>query len=319
MVSKTKEGRSRDQALGGLLLVCLAALLIAGSAALLLAAAQPAQAAADLSVSSPADPIPVVPGAPASFTLEVANVGTTPLKVTITAERVVLSQNGEAQLGQGPDPLFSSRTHISPPALSLAGRQERPVKITVDVPKSIRSDDYFLGFLVSPVITSSAVKAVNSVGALVVLNVPGARQPALTARYMDLPRFVFAGSVRGFIRAKSSGLTTVQFTTQTEMSGFVTPRPTYLTEQSHLLPPGLTWDVPVHFSSWLGLGWYTVRSTLVYNATPQRTAEVALSRTVVLVNPWWVVALIVLIAVIVFYLVFRSWRRRRRRRRSAPA
>ena len=68
----------------------------------------------------------------------------------------------------------------------------------------------------------------------------------------------------------------------------------------------------MHWSSWLGLGWYTVHTTLVYDVTPQRTGEVALARTAVVIDPAWL-ALPVLVAVVIFLWI----RRRRRRMRQA--
>ena len=306
-----RTGRRGRTALGGLLFVALAAVL-------LLAVAPSARASADLSVSYPSTPIVVKAGEQTSFTLFVANVGHTAFKVEIVNRRVILLQNGQEQFGTQPDPGFAGRIHISPQTLTLPARREKQVTITVDVPGNLRSDDYFLGFLVSPVVTSSSpVRAVNSVGALVVLNVPGSRKPQLTAQFVGLPHIVFGDSVKGFVRAKSTGVTTVQFTTDTQITGFVAPRPNVLIDQAHLLPAGLTWDVPVHFTSWLGLGWYTIHATLVYNATPQRTAQVVLSRRIIMINPIWLLVPAGLLALVICFVAWRVVRKRRRRQALA--
>jgi uncharacterized membrane protein len=63
----------------------------------------------------------------------------------------------------------------------------------------------------------------------------------------------------------------------------------------------------VHVSSWLGLGWYTFHTTLVYDVTDRTTGEVALSRTVIVVNPLWFLVIPVAIGL-------WTWRRRRRRK-----
>jgi hypothetical protein len=307
----SRTGRRGRSALGGLLFVALTAVLV-------LAVAPSAWASADLSVSYPSTPIVVKAGERTSFTLSVANVGHTPFSVQVVNRHVILLQNGQEQFGTQPDPTFAGRIHVSPQTLLLPGRREKQVTITVDVPGDLRSDDYFLGFLVSPVVTSSQVRAVNSVGALVVLNVPGSRAPKLTAHFVGLPHISFGGSVKGFVRAKSTGVTTVQFTTDTQVTGFVSPRPNVLIDQAHLLPAGLTWDVPVHFSSWLGLGWYTIRATLVYNATPQSTAQVVLSRTIIMISLIWLLVPAALVAIVAFFVI-RRVRRKRRRRRQALA
>lgn len=160
-------------------------------------------------------------------------------------------------------------------------------------------------------ITGPALRAVNQVGALVVLDVVGARETNLAASYVDLPRVVWSSSVSAYARARNTGVSTLQFTSTTLVTGRVALRPASIWEKPHLLPSGLTWDVPVHWSSWLGLGWYTVRMTLVYNVTPQRTGQVVLSRTVIVINPAWL-ALSVLVVAIVGFLV---WRRQHKRRR----
>jgi hypothetical protein len=239
------------------------------------------------------------------------------MTVTISSRQVKLSANGQTQFMDSPDPLFAGGTTIDPEQMHLKARQEREVTITVMVPASVRSNDYFLGFLVSPVITGPALRAVNQVGALVVLDVAGPRQTGLSASFVDLPHVVWSSSVKAFVRAKNTGVSTLQFTTTTLLTGHVAPRPASIWEKAHLLPTGLTWDVPVHWSSWLGLGWYTVRTTLVYNVTPQRTGEVALSRTVVVIDPLWLL-LPVLIVAIVGFLIWRRHRRLRRRTRRPP-
>ena len=309
MVARSANGRRGAQRLGGLLVATLAvclALVAPGSAA----------ASADLSVTYPATPLQVHPGALASFQLRIGNVGHTPLTVLVTPRKVLLSEDGATRFAEVPDPLFAGVTRIVPARLTLKGRQEKVVTVSVRMPAQIHADDYFLGFLVSPVITSSAVRAVNDVGALVVLDVPGPRAPRLAAWFVHLPLIVWASSVKADVRAKSTGISTLQFTTDTLVSGVVAPRPRVIMEPPHLLPPGLYWDVPIGWSSWLGLGWYRVHSTLVYNITPQRTGEVALSRLVIVIDPLWLIALAAITAVIV--LLARR-RRRRRRRRAAHA
>ncbi len=75
------------------------------------------------------------------------------------------------------------------------------------------------------------------------------------------------------LRATSVGKSTVAFTTTVDTSGWpAAPKPAYVEVDSQLLPPGLSRDIPVHVSSWLGLGWYTFHTTLVYDRTGNATA-----------------------------------------------
>ena len=298
-------------AFGGLLFVALLAAACLGGPVSAWAASS------DLAVSYPPDPIPVKPGAQTTFTLRVADVGKDPLSVTISARQVKLSANGQTQFMDAPDAVFAGGTHISPEQMRLKARQAREVTITVDVPAGLRPNDYFLGFLVSPVVTGPALRAVNQVGALVVLDVAGARETNLAASYVDLPSVVWSSSVSAYARARNTGVSTLQFASTTLVTGRVAPRPASIWEKPHLLPSGLTWDVPIHWSSWLGLGWYKVRTTLVYNVTPQRTGQVVLSRTVVVIYPAWL-ALPALIVALVGFLVWRRGRQRRRPARRRP-
>ena len=294
-------GRRSASALGGLLIVAVLVTLAL--------AAAPAWASSDLSVSSPAAPIVVKPGELASFKLQIGNVGHDAIDVTLADRRVVLSENGQTFFADTPDPVFAAGTRITPNRLHLRGRQQKSVTVTIRIPKDIRSDDYFIGILATPVVGPGVIRAVNNVGALIVLNVPGLRNPRLSAQFVNLPRVVFGSSVKGSLRARSTGVSTLQFTTDTQVTGFVAPRPPVTMEPAHLLPPGLYWDVPVRWSSWLGLGWYTVRCTLVYNVTDQRTADVVLSRTVFVIAPFWFLVPAFIVAVLVLLI----WRRRRRR------
>jgi uncharacterized membrane protein len=272
----------------------------------------PAEAApgpsADLFVTSPPDPVPATPGTVAAATLTVGNIGTMPLSVRITNQQVQLLDNGQTRFLSGPDPQFAGRISIAPNALTLAPRSEQKVSITVTMPKTVPPDDYFLGFLVSPVINSSSVAAVNDIGGLVVLDVPGPRNRKLTAAYVG-PSWLnlsLSSSASGIVRAKSVGRSTAQFTTTMEINGWPAPKVSYFTKPLQLLPPGLSQDIPVHASTWLGIGWYSFHTTLVYNLTERTTGEVSISRTVVIVNPLW---FLVIPAVFGFWM----WRRRRRR------
>jgi hypothetical protein len=244
---------------------------------------------ADLAVSSPPDPITAAPGAVAATTLTVGNLGHGVLDVSIIAASVTLLDNGGTRFSEPADPLFVGRTSVVPNMLSLAGHQERRVRISVHMPTGLSPNDYFLGFLVTPLINASSVTVVNDIGALVVLNVPGPRFRKLTASFLGLSwlNLSLSGAASGIVRVKSVGASTLQFDTTTEINGWPSAKPSYFTVQPHLLPPGLYRDIPVQVSSFLGLGWYTFHTTLVYNLTDQTTGDVVLTRSVVVLNPLW--------------------------------
>jgi hypothetical protein len=271
---------------------------------------------ADLSVTSPPDPIPAAPGTLATTTLIVGNLGSAALDVQISSQRVVLLDNGSTRFdGRGTDPHFVNRISIAPKLLTLPPHQERKVKISAKVPKGLAPNDYFLGFLVSPVINSSSVTVQNDIGALVIIDVPGPRHIRLVGSFVGLPSVAFSlsSSASGFVRTKNVGTATVQYSTTDETHGWPSlSSAAYLTFPPRLLPPGLYREFPVHLSSWLGLGWYTIHTTFVYDRTQQSTGEVTLSRTILIVNPlWFLVAPAAGLSI--------AWGRRRRRRLKAAS
>lgn len=279
--------------------------VLAGSASAASNGAPPS----DLFVTSPPSPIQAVPGSTATSTLTVGNLGHSPLDVTIDTRSVTLLNNGKTQFGDSPDPRFVGRITIAPNTLTLAGRQEGAVHISVAMPTGLPPDDYFLGFVVSPVINSASVAVQNDVGGLVVLDVPGSRDRGLRARFIGPSSLSLSlsSSAAGIVQATSVGKSTVAFTTTVDATGWPDPKPPYVEVNSQLLPPGLSRDIPIRVSTWLGLGWYTFHSSLVYDRTANATAEVTDSRTVIIVNPLWFLLIPALFAL-------WMWLRRRRKR-----
>jgi hypothetical protein len=278
-----------------------------GAAATSAAATSAPAPPAALSVTSPAEPVDATPGTPATTILRVGNLGPGPLPVQITSEGVQLLDNGKTRFGQPTDPRFAGRIHIDPSALTIQARQKATVEITVDTPGSLRPDDYFLGFLVTPILNAPSVAVVNQVGALVVLDVPGPRLRKLTATAIGPPRvrFTFGRSATGIVRVKNVGEATVPFSATTETQGWPAASQPYRTEPRQVLPPGLSRDTPLHITTPFGLGWYTIRTTLVYNLTDQTTGQVVVSRRVLIINPLLALPVVLLLAALV-------WRRHRK-------
>lgn len=267
----------------------------------------------DLAVSSPAAPVPIQPGQPASTTIMVTDVGQDSISVAVTPQRVLLGDNGVTHFAAQPDPLFTGRVRITPDRFDLAPHTHRPVAIDVDVPAGITPDTYVLGFLVSPVVQSGSVEALNQIGAIVALDVPGPRDRRLIAVF-HLPRFRLSGSVHGALRASNIGTSALRFSTEASVSGVLVPDSHSLRVKPLLLPTGRFRDVPIAWDAPFGIGWYHAHARVVYNTTDQQTTEVDLSRTVVLVHPLYLLAVVVLIAA----LLLRRWRRSRRARQPGP-
>ena len=275
----------------------------------------PAQAAGtSLSVSFPAEPVTVVSGQSISFDLGVDNVGTTPLEATVQERSVTLGNNGQTTLGGSPDSIFGAVTTITPAHMVIAPRSRQDVKVTVRVRKNLSPNDYFLGFLVSPIVPSGSVSAPNDVGAFVVLNVPGPRYMHLTTTVVDLPTVVFSSSVQAIIRVANVGRAVTTFSTDIQITGFVTPTPSLIQKQAQIVPPGHFRDELLKVHSWLGFGIYTFKATFVYALTGTSTGEATAEKTIVLISPFW----FAVPAVLVLAVALLIWRHRRSKRTPTP-
>lgn len=263
-----------------------------------------------LSVSFPADPLRAALGKPISFDLRVDNVGSTPLEATVKERGVVLGNNGHTTLTSAPDSTFGSVTKIVPDHMVIAAHGRHVVTVTVQVPKDLSPNDYFLGFLVSPIVPSGSVSVPSDVGAFVVLNVPGPRFMQLTTSVLDVPTVVFSNSVRAIVRVANTGKAVTAFSTDIQITGFVTPTPSLVQKQSQIVPPGHFRDELIKVHSWLGLGVYTFKATFVYALTSTRTGEATAQKTIILVSPLWLALPAVLVVVIALLL----WRRRKKKR-----
>jgi hypothetical protein len=273
-----------------------------------------AGAATHLVVTSPAAPVVIAPGRTGATVITVGNPGPRAIDVQVSAAGVKLLNNGSTDFVAGQhDPVFGSHVTIAPSHLHLLSGHRATVRVTITAPTTVAPNDYFLGFLVTPIVNGPSVAIVNQIGALVVVDVPGSRDERLAASYVGLPGLAWSSSASGFVQVRSVGRSTVQFTTDSLLTGFPAPKPAVLLEQPQALPAGLTRDEPIHVSSWLGIGWTTIHTTLVYNLTNQRTGQVVLSKTVILINPIWLALPVALVAIVVLLV----GRRRRKRARSA--
>jgi hypothetical protein len=271
-------------------------------------AGTPAQA--DLAVTSPPDAVVASPGATASATVTLSNLGDEPLPVSVESRKVELFDNGRTRLTAGTNPEFAGRVSISPMSVTVPARHQVPVQISVSVPANLKPNDYFLGFLVSPIVSGPSTVVENDIGALVILNVPGARPQHLSTSFVGVPALSLSlsSSASGSLVTKNVGAAAVEYATTIETNGTPSAPHSYDTVTPELLPAGLTRTSPVHVDSWLGLGWYTFHATLVYGGEGQTSGEATASHTVIVFNPLW---LILPVAIVIGLL----WRRRRKQRR----
>ena len=136
----------------------------------------------------------------------------------------------------------------------------------------------------------------------------------LVVSFVGLPSldFSFDSSATGFVLARSVGEATDELSTVTVIRGWPSAAPDYLTVPPRLLAAGQLREMPVQVESWLGIGRYTIRTTLLSTQSGRAAGEVSLSRTVLIINPLWLL-------VVVGMAVLPVWgiRRRRKRRLSA--
>ncbi len=305
--TSSREGRRITSVIGGLHVLFMVLLMFAATAP------TAAAASSDLAVSFPAEPIPVEPGDTAKVTLSVADVGSEPLTVTITPSRVRLLDDGQTQFLPTPDPQFAHRIQIVPEEFELKAGQAKQVRIRIETPENLRPDDYYLGFLATPEVTSGQIRTVNAVGALVVLTVPGDRNTSVTATYVDVPTVSWSASVSGAVRVTNTGKNSLRFTTETVVNGFSKPDPSRIRERAHQLPAGRSRGVPIQWKSTLGIGKYDIQTVVLYNKSSQSNEKVVLTRTVYVIAPYWLAVPAGIVALIVFLLVRRSRKQRRRR------
>src|SRR5947209_4414989 len=89
------------------------------------------------------------------------------------------------------------------------------------MPEKIAPDLYFVGFLVSPVVTPNGqVQVVNEIGSFFTIDVPGPRLRKLTAdlrlnrsvfAHISIPNVVIGNRARGLLQVRNVGTTQVRF------------------------------------------------------------------------------------------------------------
>ena len=164
-----------------------------------------------LAVSVPPDPVPIDAGSASKTLIRVLNPNNTPVKVTISSRSLALGNNGKVSVGTGPDPRWDKLAQFPGGELTIPAQGYLNVPLTVQVPKALRPDLYFIGFLVSPVATSAgSLQVINQIGSFVTVDVPGPRVRKLMALF-NVPSLVLGSHVTGTLRIANIGRTAVRF------------------------------------------------------------------------------------------------------------
>jgi hypothetical protein len=298
-----------------LTLLCLAAVSA-------IAAGKAASGPRLLAVSVPADPVVLAPGKISTIRIRVLNPGTRALTVRISGRHVDLGDNGAVSMGTTPDPLWNGRIQFPGRTLTIPAQQYVNVDLTVHMPEKIDPDLYFVGFLVSPVVTPNGqLQVVNEIGSFFTIDVPGPRLRKLNAdlqiersvfAHISIPGVVIGSRAHGLLHVRNIGTTQVRFWGEVDSSS--SPGAGAVGQdriEKSLIPRGHIRTFTVTGKPAWPIDFVTLTARIFYpGQTETSSLELDLSKRVLVISPWVIVVAIVLLVAVLWY-----WRRRRKRRR----
>jgi hypothetical protein len=273
-----------------------------------------------LAVSVPADPVVLGPGTTSTIRIRVLNPGTQAVTVRINGRHVDLGDNGAVSIGTTPDPLWNGRVQFPGGTLTIPAQKFVNVDLTVHMPEQLDPDLYFVGFLVSPVVTPNGqVQVVNEIGSFFTVDVPGARLRKLDAdlqvnpsvlAHIRLPSIVIGSRAHGVLHVRNIGRTQVRFWGEVDSSSSPGGGVAQDRIDKSLIPRAHVRTFTVVGKPVWPIDFVRLTARIFYpGQTETSTQEIDLSKRVLVISPWVLVAAIVLLAAAVWY-----WRRRRKRR-----
>jgi hypothetical protein len=189
------------------------------------------------------------------------------------------------------------------------------------MPEKLDPDLYFVGFLVSPVVTPNGqVQVVNEIGSFFTIDVPGPRYRKLAADLhvnqsilagIRLPSIVIGSRAHGVLHVRNVGTTQVRFWGEVDSSSSPGSGAAQDRIDKSLIPRGHVRTFTVIGKPDWPIDFVTLTARIFYpGQTETSTLELDLSKRVLVISPWVIVAAIVLLIAGIWY-----WRRRRKRRR----
>jgi hypothetical protein len=295
-------------------IAALAAALCAAGAAHAGGTAKPVGGQRALAVSVPADPVEARPGRILRTLIRVVNPNDAPVPVVVRSRALSLGDDGRVTLGSAPDPRWGSRARFPAGVLRIPAQGWRDIVLSVRVPRGLRPDLYFIGFLVTPVPTAGgSMRVINQIGSFVTIDVPGPRDRRLAGR-LSVPGFVLGSHVDGSLRLTNAGAASVRFWGENDTSSSPGGSLVQARLDPSLLPPGRSRSLTVSGKPHWPIGFVTLTTRVTYpGRTDAETKQLVFRRRVLVVSPWVVVALGGLVLVVVVAV----WLRRRRGARAA--
>lgn len=169
----------------------LGIIFLLGMLALPLGSAQADSVGSGYGVSLYQDPnaSPPLPGSTIQKHLKIDNGDSGVTEFQIVLGTVDPGPNGQAKITNDPDPVWQQNVHFSATDLNIPANQSADVYLTINIPKSLAPNDYFVGVLVVPVgQTGPGITEIREIGYPIDLNVAGPRTTSATLKF-DLPFF----------------------------------------------------------------------------------------------------------------------------------
>lgn len=304
MASTARATRSLPALAGACLVTALGMVVLPSAAG--------AATARGMSVSTPAGPIQAKPGAVVHTTLRIGNTTAKPMAVEVSLGHVGFGNDGSATVGDRPDPAWAQRVTLGVRQTRVAAGSYVDDPVTVAMPSKAVPDDYFVGFLVSQMVTTpGSVDVVTRIAALLDLQVPGARHNEVRLTSLDMPSILTGSRMAVSAVVDNPGRTFVTVWGEVHLEPFGSPEQVVAFPGRYTIAPGRSRVLRVTADVGAGIGPVDVQGFVFFNTRPSTVAQLESTGSTWLLNPLYLPA-IPLAAIVVGVGVW--WRSRRRRR-----
>jgi hypothetical protein len=286
-----------------------------------MAASTPDSGSRPITVSLPPEPAVINPGGSATIRMRLINPGTAPVSVTVSGRTLEFGDDGQFGVGSGPDPAWKDLVDFPAGLVTIPARGYVETPLTVRLPTKIDPDLYFVGFLVTPVLSGEGnLKVVNQIGWFLMVDVPGPRDRKLDATIdmrslaiagLDVPGFVLGSKAEGIVRVSNVGRAAVRFWGENDTTSSPGSSATHQDRiDKSLVVVGRSRSFTVTGKPNWPIGFVKMKVHLIYpGATDAATQEIVFSKRILVIHPLVLVALALLLVG-----AMALWLRRRRRR-----